>query len=103
MMGISAATGGPEFFASIPAEELKNIRVVNQLGPELQTEEPVEDVPATWGSPGAGYSAVSFWFAHKLLRHFGGEVRLRAGVGLRQCLARSLPDFRTGLHENRPA
>lgn len=74
MMGLAAATGGPEFFASIPAHELKNIRVVNQLGPELQSPVPVEDIPAAWGAPGAEYSAVSFWFAHKLLRHLGGQV-----------------------------
>ncbi len=74
MMGLGGATGGAEFHARRQGQTGGLIRVVNGMGPHLQAEAPQEDVAATWGEPGIGYSAVSYWFAHKLFEHFGGEV-----------------------------
>jgi len=74
MMGLSSATGGAAFHEKHHAEARGLIRVVNGMGPHLQADTPQTDIAAHWAQPTASYSAVSYWFAHKLFKHFRGEV-----------------------------
>jgi sialate O-acetylesterase len=74
MMGLASATGGESYYEQYAKEGIKNIRVVNQAGPHLTQSEVKDDVSAVWGAPTKGYSAVSFFFAHKLYQHFKGQI-----------------------------
>ncbi len=74
MMGLNQAEGGEAYYEAHKNDGVDKIRVVNQLGPFLFQPEPQTDIPAVWNPPAKGYSAVSFWFAHKLFKHFEGKV-----------------------------
>lgn len=74
MMAVGSATGGKEFFERHHNDTQGRLRVVSQLGPHLQADTPQTDIAAAWGQPTVGYSAVSYWFAHKLYQHFQGKV-----------------------------
>lgn len=72
VMALAAATGGEKYFSDHRTDGMDKIRVVSQMcgGKAI----PQDDVAAAWVVPSKGYSAVSFWFAHKLYKHFKGEV-----------------------------
>lgn len=74
MMGIGSATGGKAFFEETQPLLRDQVRVVHGMGPYLHSDTPRDDVLARWGEPSIGYSAVSYWFAVKLFRHFREEV-----------------------------
>ena len=74
MMALGSATGGREFFEQHHGEYGGRLRVVSSAGPNLLAEQPRDDVAARWSQPNISYSAVSYWFAHKLFWHFNGEV-----------------------------
>ena len=74
MMGLASAAGGKEFFEATQPELGDQVRVVHGMGPDLHADTPRSDLRVVWKKPAAGYSAVSYWFAAKLRRHFGGAV-----------------------------
>jgi len=74
MMGLGSVTDGDEGLKRLAA--CPNVWVADLPGQALQAPVPQRDLakPVQWARPGAGYSAVSGFFAEKLYRHFGGNV-----------------------------
>ncbi|MCY2988891.1 MAG: hypothetical protein NTY19_13630 [Planctomycetota bacterium] len=75
MMGLAGVTGGADRLKRL--EACPHLRVANIPGQESQSPELQPDLkqPVSWTRPHGGYSAVSGFFAEKLYRHLGGEVR----------------------------
>jgi len=75
MMGLSSATGGLAYYEAHQPKSNGRVRVVFEMGQSLRSKTVKSDVTARWRTePPSSYSAVSYYFAHKLFEHFGGEV-----------------------------
>jgi len=76
MMGLSGATGGSEFYENHHGSTDGRVRTVKLQGPRLKSEGVRRDVDVdlAWKTPSRGFSAVSYYFAHKLYKHLGGDV-----------------------------